>query len=79
MDAMLAYLAAQPALEMAVPGEHRSIVLCESADQYALMDSMEALRLLPGVLNVLLVYHHAEPEQALSQSLGDSTAAGAPT
>lgn len=69
MDVIVNHVAGLPALELAMPGQHRSIVLCESADQYALMDSMEALRLLPGVLNVLLVYHHAEPEHALSQRL----------
>ncbi len=52
-------------LDLARSGEFRSIVLCESEDQYALVDRMEFLRAVPGVLNVSLVYHHAEPREAL--------------
>ncbi|HEY0502772.1 MAG TPA: chaperone NapD [Lysobacter sp.] len=52
-------------LELALSGGFRSVVLCECADQYAILDRIEALRALPGVLNVALVYHHAEPSEAL--------------
>ena len=43
------------------PGEIRSVVLCESTDQHALLDRIESLRSVPGVVDVSLVYHHAEP------------------
>lgn len=56
---------AWPELELAIRGATRSVVLCESADRYAIMDRIENLRALEGVLNVLLVYHHAEPKEAL--------------
>lgn len=54
-----------PALELAIPGEHRSIVLCEGESQHAIVERLDALRAIPGVLNVTLVYHHAEPREAL--------------
>lgn len=64
-EALAAAVAAHGDLDLARGGDFRSIVLCESDDQYALVDRMETLRALPGVLNVALVYHHAEPREAL--------------
>lgn len=52
-------------MELAREGEFRSIVLCECENQYAILDRIDELRAIPGVLNVLLVYHHAEPREAL--------------
>jgi len=63
--ALSAAIAVHGDLDLARSGEFRSIVLCESDDQYALVDRMEFLRAVPGVLNVALVYHHAEPREAL--------------
>jgi nitrate reductase NapD len=65
MAALAATITGHADLELAIPGETRSVVLCESADRYAVMDRVEQLRSVPGVLNVLLVYHHAEPRDAL--------------
>ncbi|MBU8976794.1 chaperone NapD [Lysobacter sp. MMG2] len=65
IDAMVAHIDATADLELALRGDIRSVVLCECADQYAVLDRMDALRALPGVLNVALVYHHAEPREAL--------------
>ena len=48
----------------------------------ALMDRVDQLRAVPGVLNVLLVYHHAEPRDALEAEVGvqpDSKLAGVQT
>ncbi|WP_372018173.1 chaperone NapD [Pseudoxanthomonas sp. 10H] len=61
-------------LELAVPGDTRSVVLCESADRHAVMDRVDQLKEVPGVLNVLLVYHHAEPDAALDEPIPDATA-----
>jgi len=58
-----------PDLELALAAETRSVVICESADRFLVMDRIEQMRAVPGVLNVLLVYHHAEPQQALDQPL----------
>lgn len=52
-------------LELPIRGEVRSVVLCEGEDQYMILDRIDELRAIPGVLNVTLVYHHAEPRSAL--------------
>ena len=78
-DVMAAHIDATDDLELALRGEIRSIVLCECADQYAVLDRIDALRALPGVLNVALVYHHAEPRDALDapvQTVSDIAAPG---
>ncbi|NZA25544.1 chaperone NapD [Luteimonas sp. SJ-92] len=54
-------------LEIAIPGDHRSVLLQESPDTAGLMDCIDRLRALPGVLNVSLVYHHAEARALLDQ------------
>lgn len=64
-DVIDAHIAANADLDLAVRADTRSVVLCECADQYAVLDRIDALRALPGVLNVALVYHHAEPREAL--------------
>ncbi|MDR0182891.1 chaperone NapD [Lysobacter arvi] len=74
------HIAACDDLELAVRGQTRSVVLCECADQYVVLDRMDAVRALPGVLNVALVYHHAEPREALDapvRSPSDFQASGA--
>ena len=64
-EAIDAHIAASDDLDLALRADTRSVVLCECADQYAVLDRIDALRALPGVLNVALVYHHAEPREAL--------------
>jgi len=74
-----AYIAGSDDLDLAVRAQTRSVVLCECADQYAVLDRVDALRALPGVLNVALVYHHAEPREALDapvRSASDIEASG---
>ncbi|HVK50887.1 MAG TPA: chaperone NapD [Pseudoxanthomonas sp.] len=76
-DAALAAMMADcPDLELGLAGETRSVVICESDDRYLVMDRIEQLRAVPGVLNVLLVYHHAEPRQALELPLSASQVKG---
>jgi len=72
-DAIDAHIAAHEELELALRADIRSVVLCECADQYAVLDRIDALRALPGVLNVALVYHHAEPREALDAPLRPAT------
>lgn len=67
--ALTAAMAVHSDLELARSSEFRSIVLCESDDRHALIDRMETLRAVPGVLNVALVYHHAEPRAALDEPM----------
>ncbi|WP_125076960.1 chaperone NapD [Pseudoxanthomonas sp. SGT-18] len=77
LPALRAAVAAEPALELAIVGDTRSVVLCETADRYRVMDLVERLREVPGVLNVLLVYHHAEPSAALDEPVPPPHASGA--
>ena len=78
MPALEAMVAAHPDLELAVPGATRSVVLCESDGRFVAMDRVEQMQAVPGVLNVLLVYHHAEPAQALGEPLSTGTESGVP-
>ncbi len=79
--ALEAAVAMHPDLELALRGDSRSVVLCESADRHRVMERIDQLNAVPGVLNVLLVYHHAEPSAALdepvSHPLPAATARGA--
>lgn len=67
--ALAAIIAAHDDLDLALRGETRSVVICESADRHAVMERVDTLQAAPGVLNVLLVYHHAEPAHALDEPL----------
>lgn len=78
-SALTAEIATHGDLDLARSGEFRSIVLCESDDQYALVDRMESLRAVPGVLNVALVYHHAEPRDALDAPMPQRADTGVPS
>jgi nitrate reductase NapD len=73
---LVSHIEAAGDLELAIPGEARSVVLCECADQYAILQSIDALRALPGVLNVSLVYHHAEPREALDAPVSPVSGSG---
>ncbi|KAF1693093.1 chaperone NapD [Pseudoxanthomonas koreensis] len=75
--ALAAMVAAQADLELALSSPTRSVVLCETADRHAVMDRVDQLKEVPGVLNVLLVHHHAEPRHALDEPLPTATASGA--
>lgn len=70
-----AFVAAHPSLDIAASGDSRCVVLCETHDQRALMDLIDALGLLPGIVNVSLIYHHAEPRAELDLPVD----AGTPT
>lgn len=60
-------VAATAGLEIALADGTRSVLLQESPDTRGLMDSVDRLRELPGVVNVNLVYHHVEPRKDLEQ------------
>jgi len=77
-DTIDAYIAENDDLDLAVRAQTRSVVLCECADQYAVLDRVDALRALPGVLNVALVYHHAEPREALDAPVRSASDIQAP-
>ena len=68
-DALAAMIREHPDLDLALAAGTRSVVICESADRHAVMERVDQLQAVPGVLNVLLVYHHAEPAHALDEPL----------
>ncbi|MFC4527226.1 chaperone NapD [Dyella halodurans] len=69
LPAIKALVEAHAGLEIAAQGDCRCVVLCETNDQRALMDHIDALELLPGVLNVSLIYHHVESLGELDQPM----------
>lgn len=68
-SALDACIAICPALELAARENGRCIVLCETNDQRAVLDHIDALGALPGVLNVSLVYHHAESSAEMDEPI----------
>ncbi|MFC3550872.1 chaperone NapD [Lysobacter cavernae] len=76
--ALAALIAAHPELDLAVQAPCQCVVLCETDDQYALMQRIDALQAVPGVLSVSLVYHHAEPRVDLDEPMLDEPMPGEP-
>ena len=75
-EALAAMAAGRDDLELALAGDTRSVMICESADRHAVMARVDELQSVPGVLNVLLVYHHAEPAGALDLAVPVPPATG---
>lgn len=55
------------ALDIAIQGECRCVMVCETDNQRAVMDHIDALQMLPGVINVSLIYHHVEPADVMDE------------
>lgn len=64
-------------LEIALQEDCRCVVLCETDDQRALMDHIDAMQNLSGVLSVSLIYHHAEPRAELDKPMHQAPTEGA--
>lgn len=62
-------VAAQPGLDIVLRGESRCVVVCETEDQRGVMDHIDTLGSVKGVLSVSLVYHHAEPRENMDESV----------
>jgi nitrate reductase NapD len=45
------------------------VVVIEAASARQVLDAIDSIRALPGVLNVSLVYQHAEPASSMRQEL----------
>lgn len=71
-------LAAWPALEVvAQDGGGRLVAVCECDSGEAILQIMASIRDLSGVLNVALVYQHAERAEAMDEEFGhENDAAG---
>ena len=68
MPAIRARLALIPSAEIhAATGDGRFIVTLEADSTKRTLDYIDAIRALPGVLNVALVYQHAEPASAMDE------------
>ena len=64
-DAIERLVEGWPGLEIALREPGRCILLHESGGTRRLLDCIDAVQGLPGVVSVNLVYHHAEPRGAL--------------
>lgn len=53
----------------AAGGDGRMVVTLEADSTPRTLDYMDAIRALPGVLNVALVYQHAEPLAAMDEEI----------
>lgn len=69
--ALDAAIAERAEFELAARDGARSVLLCESADERELIDQIDALRQLDGILGITLVHHHAESAQSLSEEIED--------
>ena len=49
--------------------EGKVVVVVEAATGKQVLDVLDVVRALPGVLNVSLVYQHAEPASSMKQEL----------
>ncbi|PIQ37860.1 MAG: nitrate reductase formation protein NapD [Lysobacterales bacterium CG17_big_fil_post_rev_8_21_14_2_50_64_11] len=63
------FLTGAPQMQCVARADGRSIVLCEGESETELMQAIDALQALQGVLGVSLVYHHAEPRDELLQEI----------
>lgn len=59
-DALASAIAGVPGLDLALQEGACSVLVQESDGTRGLMDSIDLLQALPGVITVNLVYHHVE-------------------
>ena len=45
------------------------VVVLEAASESAMLETMDRIRALPGVVNLALVYQHAEPAASLDEEI----------
>ncbi len=70
LDATKSSIVSIPAAEIhAVSADGKLIVTLEADSTRRILDFMDAIRALPGVVDVALVYQHAEPLTALEQEI----------
>lgn len=62
-----AFVDQHDALDIAIQGECRCVLVCETDNQRAVMDHIDALQVLPGVINVSLIYHHVESAAVMDE------------
>jgi len=65
MPALRTFVESHSALSIAATGECRCVLLCETDHQRKIVDLIDALEALPGIINVSLIYHHVESNAEL--------------
>ena len=70
--ALDAAIAAAGRTELAAREGSRSVLLCEGDSEREVVQRIEALRDVDGVHAVSLIYHHAEPREALYEEMTDA-------
>lgn len=69
-DAVSRRVATLPSAEIHASSQDGKLVITLEADSTRrILDYMDAIRALPGVMDVALVYQHAEPRDALEQEI----------
>ncbi|QNK01974.1 chaperone NapD [Dyella telluris] len=65
IEALKSFVDDHAALDIAAQGDSRCVMVCETDSQRAVMNLIDALEALPGVINVSLIYHHVEPHAVM--------------
>ncbi|QGZ40666.1 periplasmic nitrate reductase chaperone NapD [Pseudoduganella flava] len=70
MDAVRTQLALVPgAIVHTAAADGRMVVTLETDSAQRTLDTMDVIRVIPGVFNVALVYQHAEPREAMDEEI----------
>lgn len=69
VDALKTFAESHDTLDIAIQGDCRCVMVCETDNQRAVMDHIEAMEALPGVINVSLIYHHVEPHAVMNEQV----------
>ncbi len=64
-------IASLPGVELALREGGRSVLLCETAHESELMQRIDAMYAVRGVLGISLVHHHAEAMATLMENIDD--------
>ena len=69
LDSVRSCIEAVPGADIHAVESGKLVVTLETESTKRALDIMDAIRALPGVLDVVLVYQHAEPVAALDQEV----------
>ncbi|HYD94102.1 MAG TPA: chaperone NapD [Noviherbaspirillum sp.] len=70
LESIKSCIAEVPYAEVHAQDAHgKLVVTLETEGTKRTLDTMDAIRALPGVLDTVLVYQHAEPASALAQEI----------
>ena len=79
IDPLAAAIDAMPGAEVFQRSpEGKLVVVAEAPAAKGVLDLIDAIRALPGVYNVSLVYQHAEPAASLGEVLAPDAGTGVP-